>query len=445
MIKNIAIRNFKGIKQVDIDFKQKHISYHPDQADQILKHDEEYVSLIPTLLAKNATGKTSLLSAIDFALSLVDKDKLEQRLYNCAFKCAMQQLQQTIRRSGESNNNDEMFFDTAEIQQINPIKSEIVRVHNSISHAGTNETTIIMEMLDNTKLVIEITSEHFNFTLNNQKFDFVKLLADILDKIEINSDTTRALDISRILQERVKNVIKNIKFPSHINLGTFYGSESSTNSECKHGVFIKHHIVEKYVNDIITAFGFEAASLLLKKVDRNIKKIAFDKESKTFSIFLKTSDMPIVTRNLSFGTQKVIEIIAKSLPIFADGGVMIVDEIENGLHLSLVKLIVSLYENEKINLGQGQLILTTHTPLLFERDIITTRNAYIYDDNKFMTVKSLPFLNKRTYTLEQSLKAKNYFNDLFWMENNLDSKSTLSDVSINQIINELSEVKWPKK
>ena len=45
---------------------------------------------------------------------------------------------------------------------------------------------------------------------------------------------------------------------------------------------------------------------------------------------------------------------------------LVIDEIENGLHLSLAKEIVELFMNESTNPNHAQLICTSHQPLLLD-------------------------------------------------------------------------------
>ena len=71
----------------------------------------------------------------------------------------------------------------------------------------------------------------------------------------------------------------------------------------------------------------------------------------------------------SLGTIKLFTALPYLFDILEKGGVLVLDEIENGLHLSLVKEIISLFINEKTNPHNAQLICTTHQPLLVSNDV----------------------------------------------------------------------------
>ena len=68
----------------------------------------------------------------------------------------------------------------------------------------------------------------------------------------------------------------------------------------------------------------------------------------------------------SLGTVKLFTALPYLFDVLGKGGVLVLDEIENGLHLSLAKEIVSLFTNETINVNNAQLICTSHQPLLLD-------------------------------------------------------------------------------
>lgn len=84
----------------------------------------------------------------------------------------------------------------------------------------------------------------------------------------------------------------------------------------------------------------------------------------------------------SLGTVKLFTALPYLFDVLENGGVLIVDEIENGLHLSLVKEIVNLFTNEITNPFNAQLICTSHQPLLLDGDFrrdqvwISTKDQY---------------------------------------------------------------------
>lgn len=71
----------------------------------------------------------------------------------------------------------------------------------------------------------------------------------------------------------------------------------------------------------------------------------------------------------SMGTIKLFTILPYLFDILEKGGILFVDEIENGFHLSLVKEIINLFSNEESNPNNAQLICTSHQPLLLSENV----------------------------------------------------------------------------
>ena len=68
----------------------------------------------------------------------------------------------------------------------------------------------------------------------------------------------------------------------------------------------------------------------------------------------------------SLGTVKLFTALPYLFDVLEEGGVLIIDEIENGLHLLLAKELVWLFMDESTNPNNAQLICTTHQPLLLD-------------------------------------------------------------------------------
>ena len=84
----------------------------------------------------------------------------------------------------------------------------------------------------------------------------------------------------------------------------------------------------------------------------------------------------------SLGTIKLFTALPYLFDVLETGGVLIIDELENGLHVSLAQEIVRLFSDEGSNPNHAQLICTSHQPLLldgaYRRDQvwITTKDSF---------------------------------------------------------------------
>ena len=74
-------------------------------------------------------------------------------------------------------------------------------------------------------------------------------------------------------------------------------------------------------------------------------------------------------RDESLGTVKLFTMLPHLFDTLDTGGILVLDEIENGLHLSLVKEIIGLFNSQQSNPKNAQLICTTHQPLLVNSSV----------------------------------------------------------------------------
>ena len=98
----------------------------------------------------------------------------------------------------------------------------------------------------------------------------------------------------------------------------------------------------------------------------------------------------------SLGTIKLFTVLPYLYSILESGGIIFIDELENGLHLSLAKELIGLFTSEKTNPNHAQLICTSHQPLLLDGDYrrdqvwITEKDAYGKSTLHRLSEKSTP-------------------------------------------------------
>ena len=80
--------------------------------------------------------------------------------------------------------------------------------------------------------------------------------------------------------------------------------------------------------------------------------------------------------------------------VLEKGGVLFVDEIENGLHPNIVKQIIALFISEETNPLHAQLICTTHCKELIEskvrRDQVWIINKNDRGESSILRVSDIP-------------------------------------------------------
>ena len=402
MIKNVEIHNFFGIKKYSVDFRIKSLQGQNGLEEQVINADGENIALLPTFIAKNAAGKTSFIKAINFALRFASKETFIKEVFYYTNRIAMQKF--------VSNS----FDNTGEIELKRNISQGIIKdLFDEVSFAGSDFCKLKIQLVKNREIELELTSDSFFITMNNTTIN----LGDFISKIEykINLvDFTSPLELRKIVIDIINKQIdkSGYEFFTGVNNASLFKGDHKASEF--NAVKLKN-FTGSQMRKIIESFGFSAFKTLLTKIDNNVKTINFDQETKSLEIMINGTDVPITPKNLSFGTQKIIEIIYKSINLFNNGGIMLIDEIENGLHISLIKLITTMYSDPDINIKGAQLFITTHSPSIFEEDIVDYHNVFVSNNDKFISLKeeNKCSTNSRTENIKAMIKTKNYFNDFF--------------------------------
>jgi AAA15 family ATPase/GTPase len=84
----------------------------------------------------------------------------------------------------------------------------------------------------------------------------------------------------------------------------------------------------------------------------------------------------------SFGTKKFLSIGSLILDTLNEGGVIIIDELDKGLHPLLTKLLINLFHNKNNNPKHAQLIFATHDSALLDSNILR-RDQICFVDKEY--------------------------------------------------------------
>lgn len=120
---------------------------------------------------------------------------------------------------------------------------------------------------------------------------------------------------------------------------------------------------QKFASD-----DFENREFIAKKT-----KVGIDSRHAVYENGEETTSAPLAFfADESLGTVKLFTALPYLFDVLETGGALIIDELENGLHLSLAREIINLFSSEETNPHHAQLICTSHQPLLvdgrFRRD-----------------------------------------------------------------------------
>jgi AAA15 family ATPase/GTPase len=113
----------------------------------------------------------------------------------------------------------------------------------------------------------------------------------------------------------------------------------------------------------------------------------------------------------SAGTTRLLRFSLLLRQFIYNGGLMLIDEMDNAIHPEITKGIIALFCNPAVNKNGAQLIFTTHNPIFMDRDILrrdqilfTERNPDTYES----TLHSLGDFGSINVRNDQSF-LRNYF------------------------------------
>ncbi|TCO07004.1 AAA family ATPase [Natronoflexus pectinivorans] len=124
----------------------------------------------------------------------------------------------------------------------------------------------------------------------------------------------------------------------------------------------------------------------------NTIKAQFIKDNKHFmtghhSLFeeskLIRNDEPLPFQEESKGTNTIFALGGRIIQALESGEILFIDEIDTNLHPYLSKLLVCLFQSERINKHNSQLIFTSHNPILLDRTLFRKDQVWFTDKDEY--------------------------------------------------------------
>ena len=154
-------------------------------------------------------------------------------------------------------------------------------------------------------------------------------------------------------------------------------------------------------------------SKILKMFDSHLEDIKMLKEDE-YKIYYtnkttKTVNSKELHKLLSSGTTKGFSLFTFAIYSLLFGADLVIDEIENHFHKTLVENLINLYKDKSVNKHNAALIFTTHYPELLDlfnradNIYITKYNAKINLENMYLSYNFRPELSK----------SKKFYNNAF--------------------------------
>ena len=241
-----------------------------------------------------------------------------------------------------------------------------------------------------TEIILERTSPKFeSITLKSE-------LRYFQDNVHVVKDNALCLSMASFLNNKLATTIvatiTNIKV---VNMAAMRGlsnlSEETFSAEKKEEYLRILKSADPTLEDIQVEFNE-------KKVEKHtldsddlenraviLKSVRVDVQSK-HNIYedhkaVESSILPFLQIE-SNGTIKLLNILPTIFDALSTGNILIVDEIENGLHPTVVKKMIELFYNPETNPHNAQLICTTHNILLIN-EAVQRDEVWLMDKNEY--------------------------------------------------------------
>ncbi len=222
-----------------------------------------------------------------------------------------------------------------------------------------------------------------------------------LNQITIYSDTTRTqLDTISSIENKELSANEILRFMqladlgvSGIQLSDIDEDVSENMKKLKAGVLdlFKSHVREEIAEEFSSMIPSKKINLLHSGYSGRKISLDFGLES--------------------HGTQTLFSLIGPLLKTAKSGGVIVIDELENGMHPLLARQLVRIFNSSKSNSKNAQLIFTTHSTNLLREGLLRRDQVWLTEKDKKGATRLYPlsdFKPRKTENIENGYLQGRY-------------------------------------
>lgn len=111
-------------------------------------------------------------------------------------------------------------------------------------------------------------------------------------------------------------------------------------------------------------------------------------------------------REESNGTQMLFYCAEAILDVLEEGNIMVIDEINDSMHPLLVRFLIGLFHNKKINKNNAQLIFSTHDTTILDKEILRRDQIWFVEKDKENSTQLYPLSDFKVRN--DAVLGKNY-------------------------------------
>ena len=355
VLKSFYVSNFKSFKDeisftTEIDYSKKEYLER-----NTFEEKEEVYNKVSYIYGANGSGKTNFCRAIGWLKSIIalssiiafnDEKSLEMNLFKSHLK-----------------GKDNYFKFEAGYENI-PIYFCIELLIDDILYTYSFKTlnNIIIEE----KLYKKVKRRELILNRTSERYEDIELKGELLSfkpNIHIVKEKALCLSMANILNNKLANkIIEAINKIIVINMSKFKSLNILSESEYTEEKLNKYleiiKVADPTIKKLNVIFNENEASISVEAIHNIYKNNEVVGEIK----------VPFFEEQ-SHGTINIFELLPLVFKVLDEGGILVVDEIENVIHPNLLKAIIDKFYNKESNPLNAQLICTTHNTNLIEKDI----------------------------------------------------------------------------
>lgn len=344
-LERILIKNVRNLNNIEI-----FLSY------------EKKKHLIIT--GKNGTGKTSLLSSIMEYLSIFDKSSISDIVSN---KSSLNYYESEFSRLNNRHEELKDFPPEVNKEEIQQLKMQLEQVKTNLNNIQTSidrfEKKVIIKFNDEFEIDKKYKEGNFIISYFSSSRVSQMTIPNGIEKVVLND----RYDIQSTIGQMFVKYLVDLKAKE--TFAKEAGDRNVSDKISKWFIFLESNLRELFENDSL--------------------KLTFDYNNYNFFIIEPGKD-PYTLNELSSGFSSILNIVTeiimrmeKNRSKFYDmEGIIIIDEIEAHLHVSLQKKVLKFLCDFFPNI---QFIVSTHSPFI----INSIENTIVFDLEKKILLEDL--------------------------------------------------------
>jgi len=354
MLIDFAVTNYRSIKERQV-FSMQTVSRIGEKPDNTISSTNANLLRSAVMYGRNASGKSNLLSAMDSLSKLVINENHAVGKEYVPFKICLEQSLQPI------------------VFEINFIASDNVKYNYYLSF---HKDRVVEEKLyhypEGRQARLYIRKE------NNEIITDISILKEVIKNTHPYHTLLSRLNLYKI--DSLSNVF--LFFERHFVTQSFIGDENSWTLDLE----ILQNSMPYHISNLekLLKIADTGISSVTVHKTRNTKTEDSNQQSKKIKIrhpiYENNKEIGQVTFDLeeeSAGTKKLLLFGSYMLICLYKGYVLIVDELDKGLHPGLMQAIIKIFNNPKTNPNNAQLIFSTHDVSLLSADLFRRDQIWI--------------------------------------------------------------------